>query len=277
MEYIAVLCKPFAGSHVRDVLISLLADIGFESFVENDDGTLSAYMQAGQFSNSIHESLKSGQFKTFLQEFSVEKFADQNWNAQWESDYQPVLIDKRCMVRAPFHKAPGNVEYDIVIMPKMSFGTAHHETTKMMVRYLLELEVAGCSLLDMGSGTGVLAILAAMKKAGPVTAIDNDEWAFENAKENVIANNHADIEVLLGDKALLEGRRFDIILANINRNILLADLPSYASCLVPGGKMILSGFYDSDLPVITQRATELGFRFISSKEENKWTSARYTL
>ena len=181
------------------------------------------------------------------------------------------------MVRAPFHPEPAGVEYDIVIMPKMSFGTAHHETTKQMIQYLLSLQVSGKSLLDMGSGTAVLAILARMKGAFPVTAIDNDEWAYNNALENIQSNNFADIEVLLGDSSSLAGKKFDIILANINRNILLNDIPAYCESLNAGGKLFMSGFYSEDLPLIEAKANEAGLKIMSSQKENNWTAACFTL
>jgi len=223
MEYVELICHPTEGEHVADVLISLLAESGFESFTENENGTISAFIQSPLYTTALTTRLSSDEFTEFLDSFHAEHIADQNWNAVWESQYDPVLIDNSCMVRAPFHPQQAGVEFDIVIMPKMSFGTAHHETTKQMIQYLLSVQVTGKSLLDMGSGTAVLAILARMKGASPVTAIDNDEWAFNNAVENVQSNNFADIEVLLGDASLLEGKKYDIILANINRNILLSN------------------------------------------------------
>jgi len=194
-----------------------------------------------------------------------------------ESQYEPVLIDNRCMVRAPFHEPRAGVEFDIVIMPKMSFGTAHHETTKQMIQYLLSTDVSGKSLLDMGSGTAVLAILARMKGAFPVSAFDNDEWAYNNALENVQSNNFADIEVLLGDSSLLAGRKYDIILANINRNILLNDIPVYRESLNAGGKLFMSGFYSEDLPLIEAKANESGLGIMSNRVENNWMAACFTL
>jgi ribosomal protein L11 methyltransferase len=162
-------------------------------------------------------------------------------------------------------------------MPKMSFGTAHHETTKQMIQYLLSMQIAGKSLLDMGSGTAVLAILARMKGAKPVTAIDNDEWAYNNAFENVQSNNFGDIEVLLGDSSLLPGKKYDIILANINRNILLNDIPAYRESLNDGGKLIMSGFYSEDLSLIEAKANETGLRLMSKRSENNWMAACFTL
>lgn len=277
MEYVELICKPSPGEHTADVLIGLLADAGFESFLENENGTVSAFIQAPFFTENFSARISSDEFAEFLDSFEVKRIADQNWNAVWESQYEPVLIDNTCMVRAPFHAQPAGLEFDIVIMPKMSFGTAHHETTKLMIQYLLSMQVSGKSLLDMGSGTAVLAILARMKGATPVSAIDNDEWAYNNALENVQSNNFADIEVLLGDSSLLSGKKYDIILANINRNILLNDIPAYRKSLNPGGKLFVSGFYSEDLPLIEAKASETGLTIMSNRVENNWTAVCFTL
>ena len=277
MEYIEMICHPSQGANTSDLLMAMLADAGFESFSENENGTFSAFIQAPLYTSDLVLRLGSDEFAEYLDSFRIERIAEQNWNAVWESQYEPVLIDNRCMVRAPFHSEMPGVEFDIVIMPKMSFGTAHHETTKQMIQYLLSLQLEGKSLLDMGSGTAVLAILARMKGAAPVTAIDNDEWAYNNALENVQSNNFADIEVLMGDSSLLKDRKFDIILANINRNILLNDIPSYRNSLNAGGKLLMSGFYSEDLPMIEAKANETGLVIMSSRVENNWTAACFTL
>jgi len=277
MEYIELTCHTTSGVHTSELLMDALADVGFDSFTENEDGTLSAYIQAFLFTDDLEIRLKSSDFSGFLASFKVKKIADQNWNAIWESQYEPVLIDGICMVRAPFHEKVAGVEFDIVIMPKMSFGTAHHETTKQMIQYMLSLQLKGKSLLDMGSGTAVLAILARMKGAGPVSAIDNDEWAYNNALENVQSNNFPEIEVLLGDCALLNGKKYDVIFANINRNILLNDIPAYRQSLNEGGKLFVSGFYSEDLPIIEAKANEVGLTFMSNRVENNWIAACFTL
>jgi ribosomal protein L11 methyltransferase len=277
MEYVELICHPTQGEHVADLLISMLADAGFESFTENENETISAFIQSQLYTPALTSRLSSDEFTEFLDSFHAEHIADQNWNAVWESQYDPVLIDNRCMVRAPFHPKHAGVEFDIVIMPKMSFGTAHHETTKLMIQYLLSIQVSGKSLLDMGSGTAVLAILARMKGASPVTAIDNDEWAYNNALENVQSNNFADIEVVLGNSSSLAGKKYDIILANINRNILLNDIPAYRESLNPGGKLFMSGFYSEDLPLIEEKANETGLSIMSKRIENNWTATCFTL
>ena len=272
-----MICHPSQGAHTAELLMASLADDGFESFTENDDGTLSAYIQSPFFTDELSARLNSEAYSDLLLSFSLKEIADQNWNAVWESQYEPVIIDGRCQVRAPFHTAVAGVQYDIVIMPKMSFGTAHHETTRLMIQYMLGMQLEGKSLLDMGSGTGVLAILARMKGAIPVTAVDNDEWAYNNATENVLSNNFGDIEVLLGDSSALTGKSYDVIFANINRNILLNDIPAYRRCLNEGGKLFMSGFYSEDLPLIEAKAVENGLQLMSERSENNWTAACFTL
>ncbi len=272
-----MICHPAQGAHTAELLMAMLADAGFESFTENENGTLSAFIQAPMYTPQLSSRLGSEEFIEFLDSFKIERIADQNWNAVWESNFDPVLIDGRCQVRAPFHDPVAGVEFDIVIMPKMSFGTAHHETTKLMIQYMLSLQLDGKSLLDMGSGTAVLAILARMKGASPVTAIDNDEWAFNNALENVQSNNFPDIEVLLGDSSLLTGRKYDIVFANINRNILLSDIPAYSKSMNNRGKLFVSGFYSEDLPMIEAKALKVGLSIMSNRMENNWTAACFTL
>jgi ribosomal protein L11 methyltransferase len=277
MEYIELTCHTTSGVHTSELLMDALGDVGFDSFTENEDGTLSAFIQSFLFTHELETRLKSSDFSAFLASFEVKKIADQHWNAIWESQYEPVLIDGICMVRAPFHDKVAGVEFDIVIMPKMSFGTAHHETTKQMIQYTLGLQLKGKSLLDMGSGTAVLAILASMKGAGPVSAIDNDEWAYNNALENVQSNNFPEIEVMLGDSALLKGKKYDVVFANINRNILLNDIPAYSQSLNEGGKLFVSGFYSEDLPIIEAKANEVGLTIMSNRVENNWVAACFTL
>lgn len=272
-----MICHPVQSVHAAELLMAKLADAGFESFTENENGTVSAFIQAPQYTPELSSRLGSDEFVEFLESFLIERIADQNWNAVWESQYEPVLIDGKCSVRAPFHPRLSGIEFDIVIMPKMSFGTAHHETTKQMIQYLLSMQITGKSLLDMGSGTAVLAILARMKGAKHVTAIDNDVWAYNNAFENVQSNNFGDIEVLLGDSSLLPGKKYDIILANINRNILLNDIPAYRESLNDGGKLIMSGFYSEDLSLIEAKANETGLRLMSKRTENNWMAACFTL
>ena len=272
MDYFEFKCIPTHGSQVNGVLIARLAELGFESFVENDEDIL-AYIPFKDLTDSLRLALKSTEISELITASELNLIKDQNWNAVWESAYEPVRIGNQCLVRAPFHPSDTKVEYEIVIEPKMSFGTAHHETTRLMMKYVLETELNGKSLLDMGSGTAVLAILASMKGAAPVLAIDNDDWAYRNAVENVEGNKAGEIEVILGDASSLKGRSFDVILANINRNILLNDIPEYRQSLNPLGYLFISGFYDTDLDMLKEKAKENKLQFLSSQTDNKWTAA----
>jgi ribosomal protein L11 methyltransferase len=198
----------------------------------------------------------------------------ENWNATWEQNFNPILVGGVCAVRAPFHEKT-EVAYDIVIEPKMSFGTGHHETTHMMLQHILDHDFWGKAVLDMGSGTGVLAILAEKKGAKAVDAVDFDNWCYLNALENVERNNCKNIRVYEGDAALLKGKKYDIILANINRNILLEDLPHYVKCLNTNGLLFLSGFYKEDIIAISAKCGELGLKFEKNLEKNNWVAVKY--
>ena len=256
-----------------DILIAELGAIGFESFVENDSGLL-AYIVKSDWEEGLLKSLFVLQNPNFDITWSVKEIAQQNWNEEWEKNFHPISVGNRCLVRAPFHK-PGQVEFDIIIEPKMSFGTGHHETTHMMLQHILDTDMKGKSVLDMGCGTGVLAILAKMKGATYVEAIDIDEWCFLNSKENVQRNGCGDIEVFQGDSSLLQGKNFDIILANINRNILLKDIPIYSQSLKKGGSLFLSGFYLKDLDAISSKCGAYGLEFEKKLEKNNWVSPKY--
>jgi ribosomal protein L11 methyltransferase len=250
-----------------------LGEAGFESFVENDHGVL-AYIQKKDWVPGILEGIHiMGNPKVKIS-YDSREIEQENWNATWESNFNPIRIGNDCVVRAPFHEKP-KVAYDIVIEPKMSFGTGHHETTHMMLEYILEHNFKGKSVLDMGSGTGVLAILAAMKGAKEIEAIDNDIWCYLNAKENVERNDCNHIQVFEGDASRLQARTYDIILANINRNILLEDIPNYVRCLNKEGLLFLSGFYLGDLPMITSKCKEQGLKFEKNLEKNNWVAAKY--
>jgi ribosomal protein L11 methyltransferase len=256
-----------------DLLIAELGEAGFESFVEEENDVL-AYIQKTDWSESMLEDLPILQNPRYTFTYDYKEIEQENWNATWEQNFQPIIVDDICMIRAPFHEAI-DVAYDIVIEPKMSFGTGHHETTHMMLQHILQLDLKGKTVLDMGSGTGVLAILAAMRGATTIDAIDIDNWCYLNAKENVERNNMDFISVHEGDVALLVGKKYDLIIANINRNILLADLPSYAKSLNSGGTLLLSGFYTEDLEMITEKCTELALKFEKNLERNNWVAAKY--
>lgn len=258
-----------------DILIAQLGEIGFESFVETENGAL-AYIQKDDWSDDMISSVQILSNPNFEIDYEVAEIEQENWNATWEQNFNPIQVGDVCVVRAPFHEKP-DVTYDIVIEPKMSFGTGHHETTYMMMQHILDHDFTGKSVLDMGSGTGVLAILAAMKGATPVEAIDIDNWCYVNAMENVERNQHPEIKVFEGDASLLEGKKFDIIIANINRNILLEDIPTYVKCLKSNGLLFLSGFYKEDMEIINDKCREAGLKFESNIENNKWVAVKYQL
>ena len=256
-----------------DLLIAELGDVGFESFVEEEDDVL-AYIQKTDWSENILENVQILDNPRYSFTHDYKEIEQENWNATWEQNFQPIIVDDVCMIRAPFHDKI-KVEYDIVIEPKMSFGTGHHETTHMMLQHILQLDVKDKTVLDMGSGTGVLAILAGMRGATTIDAIDIDNWCYLNAKENVERNNMDFISVYEGDAALLKGKKYDFIIANINRNILLADMPKYVQSLNSGGVLLLSGFYTEDLDMITQKCVDLELKFEKNLERNNWVAAKY--
>ena len=262
----------------KDIFISFLADLGCESFADGEtEDILLAYIPEDNYNEEDIQALfEQYRSQTNIQ-YKIQEIEQQNWNAVWESNYEPVMIADRCFIRAPFHESNLDAEYEIVIEPKMSFGTAHHETTSLMIEFLLEEDLQNKSVLDMGAGTGILAILSHLKGAAPVTAIDNDEWAYLNNIENNARNNAEAIQVKLGDAALLtENEKYDVIIANINRNILLRDLPVYARVLHKNGVILLSGFYEGeDFEMISRKCSELGLKFVAAKEKNKWCAVKF--
>lgn len=277
MKYIEVNITLGQNDPFRDLLVDALGNEGpYDSFVETPDG-LKAYVQESLFD----EAWLKGQIEEMRTltgcTYTFEALPDKNWNEEWEKQHTPVLVEaeggKKVWVRAPFHEHRDDVDYEIEIEPKMSFGTAHHPTTHLMLSYLTELDIAGRKVLDMGCGTAVLAILAKKRGADYVEAIDIDEWAYNNALENA-QRNGVEITVRIGDAALLGSRRFDLIIANINRNILLADMAAYASVLQPGGTLLLSGFYESDVPVLRGHAASLGLRLAQQKVRQSWAALR---
>lgn len=255
----------------RDLLIDALGNEGpYESFMETKDG-LQAYVQVSQYDPQWLEATVQA-FPVPLQ-YKVAEMEDKDWNSEWEKGHQAVLVEYNggsVWVRAPFHPHRTDVDYELIIEPKMSFGTAHHPTTYMMLSYVAELDMVGKRVLDMGCGTAVLGILAKMRGASYVEGIDVDEWAYNNAKENA-ASNGVEIDLRLGDASLLQGS-FDVIIANINRNILLADMEKYAAVLNPGGTLLLSGFYRADEEVLVAKAGELDMELKSCKNRDGWSA-----
>lgn len=272
MNYYAFSFTNPENESLKDMFMELLGSIGFDSFMDTDDG-FEAYCQEPALNEEeLAEIMQMEQFAN-VKLLKKELIPDQDWNATWEASYEPVIINESCRIRAPFHQVEDSYKYDLIIEPKMSFGTAHHETTSQIIELMLQSDFSGLNLLDMGSGTGVLAILA--KKLGSATtvAIDNDEWAYRNALDNIRLNDTNDIIVELGDANSLNDRQFDIILANINRNILLRDMKEYVKSLVDGGRIFFSGFYEEDLVLITKEAECLGLKYSNHVTKNNWTAA----
>ncbi|MBB3186481.1 50S ribosomal protein L11 methyltransferase [Microbacter margulisiae] len=259
----------------QDTVAYELGELGFESFEYNEDG-LKAYCVASLFDEKQIKEWKESHRDDIPIDYSYALIKEKNWNEIWEKNYfSPIVIGNECVIHSSFHHDIPTAKYDILIDPKMSFGTGHHETTILMIQTILKLDLVGKSLLDMGCGTGILAILASMRGASPVTAIDIDEWAYTNSLENFRLNGFSDIEMNQGGAELLSGRKFDIILANINRNILLADIHHYSACLTQGDLLVMSGFYDTDRPAIDEEAQENNLILLGFEEKNKWVATLY--
>jgi ribosomal protein L11 methyltransferase len=275
-DYIELNCVVEPLNPGVDILIAELSEVGFDSFVETEIGVL-AYIKSEMFVPDRVSALEVLNNPLFTITFSFNEVENQNWNAVWESNYSPVNIDNRCVIKAPFHTQPFEAQYQIEIEPKMSFGTAHHETTASIIRLMLDLDFKDKTVLDMGAGTGILAILASMMGASEIVAIDNDHWAFENHVENNQRNHIENCEVILGDATSIPSKKFDVVLANINRNILLQDMHYYVDAMKPQSLIIFSGFYQGfDLEAITQKASELGLTFEKNSVLNNWTAAVFS-
>lgn len=261
---------------ITDILSALTAEIGFESFVECEGG-MQAYVQQSLFDE---EALKNiiADFPIPDTEitYTITEPEDKDWNEEWEKNFfQPIVIEDRCVIHSTFHKDYPKAEYDIVINPQMAFGTGHHETTSSILGELLDADLKGKSVLDMGCGTSILAILASMRGADPVTAIDIDDWCVNNSRDNIALNNINNITVELGDASLLEGRKpFDVIIANINRNILLNDMTAYTACMHKGSEIYMSGFYVQDIDAIRSKGESLGLKFVHYREKNNWAAVK---
>ncbi len=260
----------------NDVLSAVLGEVGFESFVEQADG-ISAYIQMNLYKEAaLKEALADFPLPDTKIEYNYQEAEDKDWNEEWEKNFfQPIVIGDRCVIHSTFHKDVPHAQYDIVINPQMAFGTGHHETTSLIISELLDSDLQGKSLLDMGCGTSILAILARMRGAAPCTAIDIDEWCVRNSIENIALNNIDDIAVFQGDASSLEGKGpFDIVIANINRNILLNDMKQYVRCMHPGSELYMSGFYVDDIPVIQAEAERNGLQFLHQREKNRWAAVK---
>ncbi|MDK2772813.1 MAG: 50S ribosomal protein L11 methyltransferase [Flavobacterium sp.] len=256
-----------------EILVAELGELPFESFIETENG-VSAYIQKEFWNENILDDIYILENEEFKISYEFEEIKQVNWNEEWEKNFTPIDVDGKCYVRAPFHEK-SNAEFEIVIEPKMSFGTGHHETTHMMIQHLLETELVGKKTLDMGCGTAILAILAEMKGAQPIDAIDIDNWCYLNSIENAERNNCKQISVYEGDASLLVGKKYDVIIANINRNILLNDMQTYVDCLNENGILFLSGFYIEDFEAINESCVSKGLTFEKDIIRNNWMSLKY--
>ncbi len=258
-----------------EILVAQLSIIGYDSFEEQPE-KLVAYIPEDEFNKD--DLLRNEYIRNcdYFDKLSIELMPDKNWNEVWESNYPSVTIADRCYVRAPFHPANSEIDFEILIKPKMAFGTAHHETTALMLEFILDDNIDSQKVLDMGCGSGVLAILASMKGAASVVAIDIDIWSYENTLENIDSNAITNVEVKQGGAELISSyENFDLIFANINKNILLRDMKYYANSLVDNGHIYFSGFYKHDLEDIVKEANKLGLKFIDNKEKNNWVAAKF--
>ena len=263
----------FPLSNAIEILIAELGEVGFESFIETKNGT-TAYIQKKDWHEALLENvriLKSDEFKI---SYDIEEIKQVNWNSEWEKNFEAIQVDNLVSIRAPFHPN-SNLKYNIIIEPKMSFGTGHHETTHLMIQQLLDLDLEGKSVLDMGCGTGILAIFAEMRGADKIDAIDIDEWCYENSLENAKKNKCYNITIYKGDASLLVEKNYDLIIANINRNVLLQDIEVYARNLTKNGALLLSGFYKEDIPIIDRKAQQNNLLLVKTLEKNKWVSLKY--
>lgn len=267
LSFPAVLSEDESGIYISD-----LSDLGFDGFQESGRDIL-AYIGWEVF-NEKHTEISSYLGSLENVSVSMSDMEKQNWNSVWESNFAPIIVDERCSVRAPFHEKQGT-DMEIVIMPKMSFGTGHHQTTRLMMEGILDTDVSGKECLDMGCGTAVLAVLAALKGAASVDAVDIDPWSYENGVENCAANGVGDVvNMFCGDASLLGSRKYDFIFANINRNILVNDMSAYASVLKEGGEILFSGFLVEDAPVIVEEGGKYSLETVSSSEKERWCMVR---
>ncbi|MBL0103819.1 MAG: 50S ribosomal protein L11 methyltransferase [Bacteroidetes bacterium] len=273
MEYIEV--KFSNPRELNDIIIAYIGEIDFEMFEENESG-LNAYIPASKFSEGVLQEVLSSipDRENIRYEFSLVE--DRNWNKEWESNFSPVTIDHDVYVRAPFHETREGFRYEIIIEPKMSFGTGHHETTELMMRLMLELDLKNKTILDMGCGSGILAILAHKMGAMQITAIDFDDWAYHNCLENCERNNASQIIVAKGNVSAIRLMHFDIVLANINRNVLLADMHDYVNCLRAGGLILQSGFLNDDENVLIKTAEENGLKHLKTVRKDKWSAMAFS-
>ncbi len=276
---IALIAQPPIDEHV-EIILAYMGGFGFEGSAENDKVML--YIAESETNKENIETLVTELIeRNFCKsDYTLQMVAPKNWNEEWEKNYfQPIIVGEQCLIKSSFHKTDLKAKYEIVIDPKMSFGTGHHQTTSMMVEFLLNEKINNCTILDMGTGTGILGILASQIGCKEIIGIDNDEWCYENAQENILLNNINNFKVRLGDAGLLKTyhQYFDLIIANINRHILLADIKYYVESMKPGATLLLSGFYISDLDEIAEHCKSHQLTLVEVKEKEKWVAARFLL
>ncbi|MFN8164827.1 MAG: 50S ribosomal protein L11 methyltransferase [Bacteroidia bacterium] len=273
MNYIEVSFKN--PKELNDVIIAYAGENGFEMFEESESG-LNAYIPEKIFSEAVLQEMLSSVPDNENISYSFTLIEDRNWNKEWESNFSPVLIDKDVYIRAPFHEHLDGFKHEIIIEPKMSFGTGHHETTELMIRLMLDLDFKNKTVLDMGCGSGILAILAYQKGAMQITAVDFDDWAYENCLENCARNHASSIIVAQGNVSIIKMMNFDIILANINRNVLLADSAEYVNSLRAGGLLLQSGFLHEDENLLLGHAQSLGLNHLKTIRKERWSAMAFT-
>lgn len=276
MDYIEVklTCVP-NNEAINNVLASVLGEIGFDSFVEHENGTLAYVVKNIYDAEALSQVIADFPLDAEIS-YEVKEIEDQNWNEEWEKNYfSPIILEDQCVIKSSFHKDVPDAKYTIVINPKMAFGTGHHQTTILMMREILKRDFTGQRVLDMGCGTAILAILASMRGAKDVVAIDIDEWAYDNAIENLNLNRIENVRVEIGGANLLGAVKFDTVIANINRNILLEDMHAYASVLNIGGTLYMSGFYTEDVAVLKIEADKHGLIFEYSTERDNWAGVKF--
>lgn len=262
--------------YMTDLLAAMLADAGYESFVPDSSG-LTAYVREPQYSEEVVDAIvESFPFESAISH-TAKRIEGRDWNSEWEKNYfQPIVVGGECVIHSSFHTDIPKCRYDIVIDPKMAFGTGHHSTTSLIIGRLLDMSLEGVSMVDMGTGTGILAILAAMRGASPVAAIEIDEFAYTNALENIRINSHPEIVMLNGDATALSTLEFkaNLFVANINRNVITADMEAYAEATAKGGVMLLSGFYVEDIPVVREAAERCGMKYVDYTEQKNWACVK---
>jgi len=272
--YIQLRVHVYSPNDGGDIGLAGLSDVGFESFLETPEG-LEAYIPLNEWSVDSLDVLSAMIGNGIDLSWSLCVIPPENWNAVWESDFQPIVIENQCAVRADFH-APIDVPFELLITPKMSFGTGHHQTTFMMLNYLLKHRPSDHKVLDMGCGTGVLGILAEKLGANHIDAIDVEPWCYENTVENAQMNNCQLLTAYHGDVNQIPGKQYDTILANINMNVLLLDIPKFAQLLSNNGHLFLSGFFTQDIPAIEAKANQNGLHMIEFQERDRWVAAHFT-